>query len=574
MKRFILSILLALVLPVGLVRAATLQLTPSASSFGVGDLVTLTVSVNTGGVAINAVEGTIKFPTDLLEVVSINKDRSILPLWVEGPSFSNAAGEVIFNGGIPNPGYSGQTGQVLTIIFRAKQSGSASIVTASSAVRANDGQGTDVLTNDPAPITVALGSGTTVPAVTPVVASWPVIASPAVPATPKIVSKTHPDSATWYSAPVAELTWTVPAGVTAAQTLLGSFPNSVPYVNYQPAIASKTLKDLTDGTWYFHLRFQNSAGWGGIAHFPIKIDLTPPKNLRALASYNTIERAIDFKLAAEDATSGIAEYQIAVGADAPVKVAAESVKDGAYRLAFNKPGQHEVVVRVIDRAGNTAESELALEVPLDPAPTLDFVPTSVPANQEFTVTGRGVGAGASVSILAEFEGSLRRPVTVVADDAGAFSWTGDLDRAGRWQISAEVIGPSGPLSARSAASTIEITDSVVAQYGPWVMKYLSIIVPVVGSCLLLVFVVYVLWYGISVYRYRVRRRARVARDGIHRAFGLVKEDLTAHLSLLQSARSDRPLSKEQEVVVAELERNIDALEKYVAKQIERIEKGK
>ncbi len=574
MKKFLLILWLLLLAPLSVAWAATLQLATSASSFGVGDLVTLTVTVNTGGAAINAVEGTLKFPTDLLEVVSINKDRSILPLWVEGPSFSNTAGEIVFNGGIPNPGYSGLTGQVLTVIFRAKQSGSASIVTASSAVRANDGQGTDVLTVDPAPVTVALGSGTTVPLVTPIATAVPIISLPAVPATPKIVSKTHPSSSDWYSATVAELTWSVPSGVTAAQTLLGSFPNSVPYVNYQPAIASKTLKDLTDGTWYFHLRFQNAAGWGGIAHFPIKIDTTAPKNLRALATYNAAERAIDLNLSAEDTTSGIAEYQISVGSDAPVQVAAEALKAGAYRLAFNKPGQHEVIVRVIDRAGNAAESELALEVPLDPAPTLDFVPTSVPANQEFTVTGRGVGAGASVSILAEFEGSLRRPVTVVADDAGAFTWTGALDRAGHWQISAEVIGPSGPLSARSVPMPVEITDSVVARYGPWVMKYLSIIIPVVGSCLLLVFVVYVLWYGISVYRYRVRRRARVARDGIHRAFGLVKEDLTAHLSLLQSARSDRSLSKDQEVVVAELERNIDALEKYVAKQIERIEKGK
>jgi hypothetical protein len=126
-------------------QAATMYFSPSSKTVNVGDIVKISVGVNTAGEAINNAEANISFPTEMLDVASINKG-SVFSLWVEEPSFSNGAGTVSFNGGVPTPGYNGSGGTMLSITFRAKKAGTASIYFASGAVRANDGIGTDVLT--------------------------------------------------------------------------------------------------------------------------------------------------------------------------------------------------------------------------------------------------------------------------------------------------------------------------------------------------------------------------------------------------------------------------------------------
>lgn len=117
--------------------AATLTLAPSVSSITVGNIVSISVKVNTQGKYINNGEAVIQFPTDLLEVVSISKNSSIFSLWVEEPSFQ-ISGRITFNGGVRT--------QVLMVAlvrllltFKAKKAGSASVIYGDASIRENDG---------------------------------------------------------------------------------------------------------------------------------------------------------------------------------------------------------------------------------------------------------------------------------------------------------------------------------------------------------------------------------------------------------------------------------------------------
>ncbi len=125
-------------------QAASMYFYPASKTVNVGDIVKISVVVNTSGEAINNAEANISFPTEMLDVASVSKG-SVFSLWVEEPAFSNSAGTVSFNGGVPTPGYNGSAGTLLSITFRVKKAGTASIYFASAAVRANDGIGTDVL---------------------------------------------------------------------------------------------------------------------------------------------------------------------------------------------------------------------------------------------------------------------------------------------------------------------------------------------------------------------------------------------------------------------------------------------
>jgi hypothetical protein len=145
MRRYVLLILFVLLLaalPVA-AQAATLYFSPSSGSHDIGSDFNVTVGVNTAGVAINAAQATVSFPTNLLEVRSVAKSGT-LTLWPIEPSYSNSSGTISFAGGLPNPGYTGSGGSIITITFRGKAEGTASVTLGSASVLKNDGLGTNV----------------------------------------------------------------------------------------------------------------------------------------------------------------------------------------------------------------------------------------------------------------------------------------------------------------------------------------------------------------------------------------------------------------------------------------------
>src|SRR3989344_843354 len=98
----------------------SLYLSPSSGQVSVGQSFSVVLRVNTGGTAVNAAEGSVIFDQAKLSVTSVSKSGSVFTIWAEEPKFSNAEGTIEFAGGVPNPGYSGSNGLVLTINFRTK----------------------------------------------------------------------------------------------------------------------------------------------------------------------------------------------------------------------------------------------------------------------------------------------------------------------------------------------------------------------------------------------------------------------------------------------------------------------
>lgn len=159
--------------------AASLELWPEQQSVKAGDLISVRVLVSSDK-AFNAIDGTISFSPGLLSVVSISKFNSVVSLWVQDPTYSNQDGTISFSGGIPNPGYVGSERRVVTIEFRAKKAGTAAVSFASASVLANDGSGTNILT-DTKQATFTIGEGSAAPAPT-VLPAQPEVTEPVSPA--------------------------------------------------------------------------------------------------------------------------------------------------------------------------------------------------------------------------------------------------------------------------------------------------------------------------------------------------------------------------------------------------------
>ncbi len=141
---FSLAFLILVALPLG-ASANTLFISPSSDTYRVGQTFSVRIMVGSSAQAVNAVSAVLSFPNDKLQVTSISKIGSILNLWVEEPSFSNTAGTVSLEGVVPNPGFTGSNGPVVTINFRAIETGTATLRFSSGSLLANDGYGTNIL---------------------------------------------------------------------------------------------------------------------------------------------------------------------------------------------------------------------------------------------------------------------------------------------------------------------------------------------------------------------------------------------------------------------------------------------
>ncbi|MBX4197975.1 cohesin domain-containing protein [Candidatus Parcubacteria bacterium] len=147
-KYFVIALVVAIfglqVLPA---YAAVMSVTPPSGTYTVGQTIAVTVLMASSAQSANAMSGTIKFPQNKLQVVTLSKAGSVVQLWAAEPVFSNADGTIHFEGVIPNPGYTGPGGKIITIYFKAIATGQAPVIYTNASVLANDGEGTDILTN-------------------------------------------------------------------------------------------------------------------------------------------------------------------------------------------------------------------------------------------------------------------------------------------------------------------------------------------------------------------------------------------------------------------------------------------
>lgn len=143
--RNLITALLVIIFFPASVHAASLSFFPSIGEYTVGNVFQVSINVASPDKVLNAASGVISFPKDKLEILSISKQRSIITFWVQGPAFLNNKGTLSFEGIVFNPGFRGEKGEIITINFKVKAEGSATLDFVSGAALANDGLGTNIL---------------------------------------------------------------------------------------------------------------------------------------------------------------------------------------------------------------------------------------------------------------------------------------------------------------------------------------------------------------------------------------------------------------------------------------------
>lgn len=109
-----------------------------------GERVTFDINIESKTQPINAISGVVYFPSELLQVVSVSKEKSLINFWTHEPKVFRD--KISFEGVILNPGFQGSKSKIFSITFEAKNKGTANLGFTEGSVLANDGMGSNVLT--------------------------------------------------------------------------------------------------------------------------------------------------------------------------------------------------------------------------------------------------------------------------------------------------------------------------------------------------------------------------------------------------------------------------------------------
>jgi hypothetical protein len=541
--------------------AASLSVLPSPTTVSVGNIVSVKVLVNTEGKSVNNGEATIQFPVDILEVISITKGSSIFTLWVEEPKFSNTTGKISFNGGVPNPGFTGSSGYIATITFKAKKQGTASVIFSDGAVRENDGLGTDILTSkNSGVIQIGVQKEIEIPTVSN---------SGTVPVKPIILSETHPNSALWYSSNIATFNWKIPSGVTSLKTLFNKVASSNPTVSYDNSVTQKTLNNISDGVSYFHLQYFNSTGGSSVAHYKVNVDSTAP-----LAFTPTIRNADGqnlVKLNAEDATSGIDYYILDIDNGSSLKVQKDDLLNSEYNLPVQKEGNHNLIVTSYDKAGNKTQSSVTFTSSPITIPMLSLSSSEIITGEFVTILGKTDYPNNQVNIILESDGKEIKRYTQTTSQDGTFSVTTDkIKTIGSISIWAENIFTDSIKSEPSQKVYLKVNQTDAVKITLAIFYPLLGIILIMLLLLIILIILYLGWHKYFGLKKKIEKESKEMTTEVHKAMLLLKEELNDQLKSLEKVKIDRSLNEKEEVIFNEIKDNIDGIDDFVEKKLKKL----
>ncbi len=546
--------------------AATLSISPNTGVYNAGSNFTVRVIVNTQGKSINAAEGNLKFNPQELSVVSVDRSSSIFNLWVTEPTFSNSAGTINFSGGLPS-GYTGASGNVFNITFKAKSASDARLSLTGGSVLANDGQGTNVLSSMNGG-TFTIQPLSTSP--TPEVVEYVPPAN--TPGLPQIISKTHADQQSWYPNKEALLQWTLPAGITQVRTLLDDQPTTIPTKVYEDPISEIRLTDLPEGVSYFHLQFRNADGWGRVAHYRLAVDSVKPESFTITQiesnDYSNPEQVL--KLVTEDKTSGVSRFQIKIDNQEPYEFV-DKDKKAEVTLPRLETGYHAIIIEAFDQAGNSVIATYSFTITAFTKPVFTDFPSEL--NEGVIPVIRGLTKpGALVTVEMQMVGAEPASYTVSADAEGVFSFIpgGSLTK-GVYQLTASAEDQYGAKSEKSEMIRIAVQDPGYIQIGSFIVSVLSVLVPLVAIVVLLVI------GGIFMLTYLRRFRSNVSRESGETLVVLAKEFkrllqlLEEKEKVLTDAKKSKKLTAVEVEVFTELKKAIKDAESQIKKEAADVE---
>jgi len=556
-----------------LAAGATLFISPSTGSYEVGKNFTVKIMVNSGGgVGINAGEGVVNFDSSALLVSSVSKGGSIFNLWTTEPTYSNTAGTISFGGGSPTA-YKGDAGSIFSVTFSAKKEGETELKFNSGTILAADGKGTNVFSGfgnakytikakeekKPEEKPTETKSTKTEEETKPTKGILPPL--------PEISSKTHSETEVWYSNNDPEFDWKVLPDLTSVSYIINENATADPGSNSDGVIESKKFEDVKDGIWYFHLKYKNSVGWSQIAHRKFLVDVTAPDSFMITVDNGGDETnpTPKLKFKTNDSASGIDYFSLNID-NRIEKLTPESVSRGYYETTALAPGEHNINLSAVDRAGNAASSSVSFIVEPLKQPIITSIPKTIRKGDELIIQGTSFYPKVTVKVYIS-DGKTEEPqeYSVKTDDSGNWSYfhKGILEK-GNYDIWAKIVDDRGAQSLNSSRQLLIVESlSIIESFGLYIIIFLLVLI------ILLLLYIYYIQKKFNEEKVRIKRETQEVKIKLGKIFSALREEVD---ELIQMADKKPGLSESERRVKEKLQESLDISEEFIGKEVEDVEK--
>lgn len=553
--------------------SSSLYLSPPSGTYEVGSIFSVKVKVDSGGESINAAEGTLIFNPVELNITKISTSNSIFSLWTTNPTFSNSTGNIVFGGGTSS-NFTGTSGTVVTITFKAKASASAQVSFSSGWILAADGKGTNILGNMNGGVYTLKSKIITPPAeeVPSETEYTPPTTPSRIPTVPVISSDSHPDPNQWYSNNDPEFSWKIPSDVTAIKLLIGHLPTAAPTVLYSPPIFEKKLKDLGDGVWYFHIRFKNQYGWGKILHRKILIDTQPPEPFEIKVDNGedptNPSPTLDFR--ATDSLSGVEYYEVKIEEKESIDIDVKAMIVNPYKMLSQPPGKYTIIVKAVDKAGNSTIATTEIMIEQIEKPVISDFPQTIKLGETLTIKGTSFYPEATIIVFIKKEGEEVEAKEAETDSEGNWLLVYDkgLER-GTYRIWAQATDERGAKSEPTEKFNLIVSSPDLLKFGTTAISYLIIIATLIVLIVVAVGVIFYTWYRISLWRKRLSKETKEVSRTTTKAFRALREEVQEQIEHLDKKPG---LTKGEKKIRDKLQEALDISEKFIEREIKDIKK--
>ncbi len=484
---------------------ASLFLSPITGTYLSGEPITIRVMVGTGGESANAIEGVLEYDSKKIEILSLDRSNSLLTSWTKEPFFDNAKGEIAFAGSMSGTSsFSGSRGEVLAVTLRGLRSEEAHVTFVSgsaSAVHAADGTGGNLLSTLSNGIYVFIPKEMNPEQPAALLEETPVEATStpegevlgAASGTPVLSSRTHPDEHAWYASATSSMSWEMPTGVAAVRLALDQKSTGEGSVRYGAPKNEKEILDIPDGIWYLHLTREWEDLHTDTFHYRLQIDTRIPEDL--LVSETPRSDATDpsaiFSLSATDTLSGVERYEMSF--DGGPALTWRDDGTGTYRTPALPPGDHTLLVRVLDRAGNATSTQVSFRVDHLSTPSVSpkegaLFAEGKPLLMELSGPPRSV---LSIAIAREGDSPVVEEYTLDGTGKGSFQ-SALLTAPGMYRVHATAKTENGAVSLASP----DVDFTVESSFFGILKRHPMIPIVLIGSALLL-FLAWFFWRRID-----------------------------------------------------------------------------
>ncbi|MDP3057581.1 MAG: cohesin domain-containing protein [bacterium] len=538
---------------------ASLYLSPASGTYNIGETFKISIKLDSGGSVINAADGVLSFNPEGLSVVSISKTGSAFNLWTTEPAFSNSAGSIIFGGGTTT-NFSGASGTIVAITFRAKDSGKHSVNFSSGSILASDGKGTNILSGMASGVYVINPRATDLP-----LKETSISAVNNTPKAPNVFSSTHPDQSRWYSNENPKISWDLEKDITGVNLLVDQSAVSIPAKRYKEPLSEKQLEEIGNGVSYFHVQLCNKFGCGGVAHFKLQIDTIKPEafEIKIKEGEKTSNPHPTIAFETKDVPSGINYYQVKIGETDWVET-----RGAEYRLSDQPWGKRTIIVKAVDKAGNSTLAVTEVEIlPLE-TPRITDYPKELISGAKFSIAGTAP-ADATVKIYIQKDGKTEE-FQAKSDKAGKWNYAyAKVAEKGVYGIWAEASDLRGARSDLSEKIFITVIPPTYLRIGKLLIDYLTISIILLILLLIIIFIILWAWKKIKERSKKVKRKATDAEKGLVRAFRHLEKEVEKQV--MKFDRNPKRMSRKEKVIYNSLGKALRVAEKFIGKEIKDIE---